>query len=83
MKKYKDLLSEAKHTFSKINLDEKSVTQKYVVAKVVFSHCQRVKEVHWSTDCVYNGFGEFVGVRLNSNFFKRSEVKRQIRAAKR
>lgn len=77
---YKDLLKEAKMNFKPFIKHPTPV--RYILAKKLFMKCQIRKDLFWSTDIIRDGLGDFVGLRLNSNFFRRPEVKKQIEAAK-
>ncbi|AUR90731.1 hypothetical protein NVP1149O_77 [Vibrio phage 1.149.O._10N.286.55.A12] len=58
------------------------VCSRYIIAKKIFESPQRKFDVHWSTDAITDGLGDFCGVRLNSRFFRLSRVKRQISSAR-
>lgn len=77
------LFKQSLSDYNKLSKPEWKVHQKYLVAKMCFQKVQRLKDASWSTDTLVNGFGEILGWRLNNNFWKRPEVKRQLQAAKR
>lgn len=58
-----------------------NIKLRYYWMKETFRVAQRYKDLLWSSDSIIDSCGNFVGVRLNKNFFKRSEVKRQLQAA--
>lgn len=61
----------------------KPIHIRYPLAKMCFSSAQRRYDMHWSTNAMVNGIGEFCGVRLNAKrFYRLSSVKRQIDASR-
>lgn len=60
-----------------------SFKMRYLLAKRVFVPAQRKLDGHKSADGIYDSFGDLVGVRLNSYFWKRPEVKRQLETSRR
>lgn len=58
-------------------------TLKYLMAKRTFLSAQRKLDGFKSCDTIYDRSGDPVGWRLNSYFWKRPEVKRQLEASKR
>lgn len=56
---------------------------KYLMAKRTFVSAQRKLDGFQSCDGIYDSSGDLVGWRLNSYFWKRPEVQRQLEASKR
>lgn len=55
---------------------------KYLMAKKAFKSAQRKLDGFKSCDTIYDRSGDPVGWKLNSYFWKRPEVKRQLEASK-
>ena len=68
--------------FDKMN-KKPTFTFKYLMAKRTFVSAQRKLDGFKSWDTIYDRSGNPVGWRLNSYFWKRPEVKRQLEASKR
>lgn len=60
-----------------------SFKMRYLLAKRMFMPAQRKLDGYKSCDGIYDGYGNLVGVRLNSYFWKRPEVKKQLEASRR
>ncbi|UZV41219.1 hypothetical protein vBVpaMR16F_153 [Vibrio phage vB_VpaM_R16F] len=80
--KCKEEWSKVLRAFGKMN-KKPTFTLKYLMAKRTFVSAQRKLDGFKSCDTIYDRSGNPVGWRLNSYFWKRPEVKRQLEASKR
>lgn len=81
-RQYKQQFKQCYTLYNKINQNLTCIVDRYLLAKTLFKKLQRKLDFYLSVDTLTDSLGSPKGFCLNKYYFKRTDVKRQLKLAR-